>query len=226
MFGSRLVVRKFESSVQKFEERDVEEVRGRILFYGHSLFTRCTPNNAWGNPSMEDHVLGQNGERVVLNHGFGSSSADDLLYYYPRLVRPYAPRALVLCASNNDFGFGYSAYEVVDILARIVDWAKADFPEIKIVCFSNCPVYKHVGKPSVFTRQRADYDRFLELMCKEKDVGFVKLIDRPFFFENPEDAGDYDKLRHDLYSPDDTHFGPEGYLAFFGLVKEILADLL
>ena len=51
----------------------------------------------------------KDGSQAIVNHGFGTSSADDLLYYYDRMVRPYAPRALVLATMGNDVGFGYDA---------------------------------------------------------------------------------------------------------------------
>ena len=62
MFGSKLVVRRFDNYAKKYEARDVEEVKGRILFYGHSLFTRCAYENRWGNPSLEENVLGKDGK--------------------------------------------------------------------------------------------------------------------------------------------------------------------
>ncbi len=226
MFGSKLEVRRFESTVKKYESRDVEEVKGRILLYGHSLFTRCAQNNSWGNPSMEEMVLGKNGEKVILNHGFGTSSADDLLYYYPRLVRPYEPRALLLASANNDFGFGYSPFEVVDILAKLVDWTRADFPEIPIYLFSCNPILKRVGENNVFTRHRDEFDRFAEIMCREKGIRFVSMIHQEYMFEKREDLGDYNKIRADLFSSDDTHYHAEGYRVFGDFMRELLDDIL
>ena len=226
MFGSKLVVRRFDGYAEKYEARDVEEVKGRILFYGHSLFTRCAYQNRWGNPSLEETVLGKDGKPAILNHGFGTSSADDLLYYYPRLVRPYEPRALVLCTSNNDFGFGYSPFEIVDILARVIDWTKADFPGIPIYVFSNLPTLKSVDTVSVFTRNRAEYDKMVEIMCAEKEVHFVKLVDQPYMFEKAEDVGNYDKIRADIFSEDRTHYHAEGYMVFHNFIRELLDDIL
>ena len=38
MFGSRLEVKRFEDRIEKYEAVPVQT--GKILFYGHSLFTR------------------------------------------------------------------------------------------------------------------------------------------------------------------------------------------
>ena len=161
MFGSRLKVKKYEKSVQKYESRPLE--RGKILFYGHSLFTRCSFITQAGkdNPRLVDEVRMKDGSQAIVNHGFGTSSADDLLYYYPRLVRPYKPRVLVLATGGNDIGYGYSAKEIMEIEARVIDWAQADFPDIKIYCFGPSPSIKYKGQKNHATRLRDEYDQIL-----------------------------------------------------------------
>jgi len=227
MFGSRLEVRRFEKTVLKYEAEPV--ATGRILLYGHSLFTRCSiPTvNRWGNANAEDVILNRDGTPAVLNHGFGTSSADDLLYYYDRLVRPYQPRALMIATSNNDFGFGYSAADVVDITARIIDYAQADFPGIPVYFCTNFPGLKHKGTVSYFTRLRLEFDRLVEDYCAAKEnVKCVRLIDMPFLFEDPSQIGNYDALREDIYADDRTHFNPYGYDLFLDYLKGVFADLL
>jgi hypothetical protein len=54
----------------------------------------------------------------------------------------------------------------------------------------------------------------------------VPLEKQAFFFENPEDIGDYDKIREDIYHEDKTHFNPMGYGMFMDFVRELLDDLL
>ena len=141
MFGSKLDVRRFEDRILKYEALPV--VKGKILFYGHSLFTRCSAiTKHVDNPKLEEEVRMKDGSQAIVNHGFGSSSADDLLYYYDRMVRPYEPRALVLATLANDIGYGYNAKDVMEVLARVINWAQADFPGIKIYCFGGGPYLK------------------------------------------------------------------------------------
>ena len=56
MFGSRLRVKRFEDRVLAYESVPVET--GKILFYGHSLFTRCSFITKAGvdNPRLVDEV--------------------------------------------------------------------------------------------------------------------------------------------------------------------------
>ena len=226
MFGSRLKVKRFEDRILKYESVPIQE--GKILFYGDSYFTRCSwITNFQENPKLEDCVRMKDGSQAIVNHGFGTSSADDLLYYYDRMVRPWKPRALVLTTGANDIGFGYTPLEVMEILARIVQWAQADFPGIPIYCFNGKPMLKHKGQKNVSTRARNEYNEFLEAFCaRTENCIYVPLEKQAFFFENPEDIGDYDKIREDIYHEDKTHFNPKGYGMFMDFVRELLDDLL
>ena len=226
MFGSRLIVRRFEDRIQKYESVPVQE--GMILFYGHSLFTRCSwITNFRENPKLEDCVRMKDGSQAIVNHGFGTSSADDLLYYYDRMVRPWKPRALVLTTGSNDAALGYTPKEVLEILARVVQWAQADFPGIPIYCLSDEPTLKHKGEKSHATRFREEYNAFLEDFCaRTENCAFVPMAMQPFYFEDPADIGDYDKVREDIFHEDKTHLNPKGYGLFMDFIRELLDDLL
>jgi lysophospholipase L1-like esterase len=226
MFGSKLEVRRFEDRILKYESVPVQT--GKILFYGHSLFTRCSwITKRQENPKLEEEVRMKDGSQAIVNHGFGTSSADDLLYYYDRMVRPYKPRALVLATSGNDVGFGYSAHDIMDILARIIDWAQADFPGIPIFVMGRGPALARVGQVNVFTRIRKEYDELLRDYCANTEgVTYVNLGEQPFYYNNPEDIGDFDKVRDDIFAADGKHFNAKGYTYYMDFVREFLGDLL
>ena len=227
MYGSRLKVKRFEDRILAYESVPVET--GMILFYGHSLFTRCSFITKAGvdNPKLEDEVRMKDGSKACLNHGFGTSSADDLLYYYDRMVRPYKPRVLVIATQGNDVAYGYSAKDIMEIEARIIDWAQADFPGIKIYCFSSNPTIKHKGEKNVFTRVRDEYNQILEDYCRRREnCTYVSLIDQPFYFEDPADVGNYDKIREDIFVADRTHMNPKGYAMFMDFLRELLDEYL
>jgi len=227
MFGSRLEVKRFEDRIEKYEAMPLQT--GKILFYGHSLFTRCSHITIAGkdNPKLEDAVRMKDGSQAIVNHGFGTSSADDLLYYYHRMVLPYKPRALVLATMSNDIGFGYSARDVMEIEARIIQWAKADFPGIRIYCFNDEPTLKNKGVVNYATRLRDEYNQYLEDFCaKTENCIYVPMEKQAFFFEDPADIGDYDKIREDIFVADQVHLNPQGYALFMDFVRELLDDLL
>ena len=143
------------------------------------------------------------------------------------MVRPYKPRALVLATMGNDIGYGYSAKDVMEILARIVQWAQADFPGIRIYCFGCQPLLKNKGIVNVSTRLRKEYNQFLEDFCaRMENCIYVSLEKAAFFYEKPEDVGDCDKVREDIYYTDQAHLNPFGYSLFMDFVRELLDDLL
>lgn len=52
-------------------------------------------------------------ERRVLNHGFGGSHLEDSVYFFDRLVRPFAPAVVVLYAGENDVAAGMKPEKVL-----------------------------------------------------------------------------------------------------------------
>ena len=224
MFGSRLEVKRFENEIVQYEARPVET--GKILLYGDSLFTRGSFTYAnrhleKGLPLIEDGILTKDGEKAVINHGFGTSSADDLLYYYDRMVRPYAPRALVLASGANDIGFGYSPAEVMNILATLIDWFQADFPGAPVYIIKKMPGYKNMGQTNHSTRHRKEFNELLDWYCAKKEgVSLISQFEMPFYFADPADIGDPDKLRGDIYDTDLSHFNALGYKLFIDYLQE------
>lgn len=227
MFGTKVKIKSMEDRVARLESYPVK--KGRILFYGHSLFTRCSiePINHWGHPVLEECVLAKDGSPACLNHGFGTSCAEHLLYYYHRLVLPYEPRALVLVSASNDFARGYSPVEVMQVMARVIDYFQADFPGAPVYLMSFMPSLRGKGTKEPLKHLRKEYDSLAKAYCDMKEgVNFISLVDAPFFYENEEDIGDFDKIREDIYCEDHTHLNSFGYEMFMDFVKEQLSDIL
>ena len=225
MYGSKLEIRRFDKSIARYEEKPVE--KGLIMLYGHSLFTRCQPDNRWGHPNVEEAVLTKDGKKAILNHGFGTSSADDLLYYYHRMVTPYEPRALVLATGNNDFGFGYTPEEVCDVLARVIQYAKADFPGIPVYVLITGVSMKHKHPTPERAALRARYSECVHEMCAQfEDCTPVSMAHQSFYYDDPADIGHPDRIREDLHCNDGIHFNDLGYGLFHQFLRELLDPLL
>ncbi len=215
MFGLKLNLDHYGEQVEWIEERPVQT--GKILFYGdsffaHSSFTyhRCKPENP--KPILEDEVRMRDGSQAILNHGFGGSSTDELLYYYHRLVRPYQPRALFLHIGSNDLSYGYSVAETMDRIGILVDWFQYDFPGAPIYIMNRTPGPLNKGLVNQKTRLRDEYNQLMEWYCSSKPgVKLIRMNEFPFLFEDPADIGSYDKIREDLHDPDGKHLNAEGY---------------
>jgi len=215
MFGVRLNLEKYAEQIEWLEERPVQT--GKILFYGdsffaHSSFTyrRRKPENP--KPILEEEVRMKDGSGAILNHGFGGAATDELLYYYDRLVRPYAPRALVVHIGSNDLSYAYSVAETMDRIGLLVDWFGHDFPDAPVYLMNRTPGLANIGLVNDKTRRRDEYNQAIEwLVSARRGVKLIRMNEFPFLFNDPADIGDYDKIRTDLHDPDGKHLNAEGY---------------
>lgn len=223
MFGARHDLKHLEKSVVKLENEPV--IPGKILLYGHSFFTRWG-GARWGFRRADEDVRMKDGSLAVVNHGFGSSTALDLLYNYDRLVKPWAPRVLVLNIFNNDPAKGYSAAETMGFVALLCDYSTADFPDIHIFCLSAAPGPKRNGKTDYFTRARDEYDQLLEDYCARKaNCTFVNQRAWDMFYASQEDR-ENGFIREDIYADDKVHFNQAGYDLYKDYIAEMLDDYL
>ena len=109
-------------SMDSILNADPTDEQGLILFYGSSGFTRWTPK--YQHRPLEEDIRMKDGSLAVVNHGFGTSTSEELLYYYDRMVRPWEPRALVVSIVHNDRGWGYSPNEILTNLAKLFEGDK------------------------------------------------------------------------------------------------------
>lgn len=194
-----------EGQVRRYEEEPIE--KGQIVFYGPSNFTRWNPK--YGNPKLQEVLLGKSGKQCCINRGFGSSCTEHHLYYYSRMVKPLEPKVMVYAPGlGNGTAFGYTPEEVWDLGQRVMLYAKSDFPELKIyLCGLN--LFKDKRETS------AVYDGWLRQFAEEMpDCTYV-------------DVAGYEPLhRMDILAEDKVHFNREGYQIYGELFKEVLREEL
>ena len=216
---------RLEQSVLAYEKEPVET--GKILFYGDSGFTRWKP--FYGHRSMEEDILGKDGSKAVINHGFGTSTAEEQLYYYPRLIKPWKPKALVLMTYGNDRDCGYSPEQVLFLQARLMEYARKDIPGIRFYLCDARPFAIHLGTPewTSWESYYTQYNRLLAQYCKEhEDCTLVCHGDSPLFFENSACTGDYQKIRTDIFVADKVHYNQMGYDLYGEFFRQVLDDIL
>ena len=222
MSEPKVPLRRLEESILAFEEQPI--VKGKILFYGSSTFTRW--KERYHNPNLEDVIRMKDGSQACVNHGFGSCTAEEMLYYYPRAVRPWEPRALVLFSFGNDHGYGYSPAEVMDLLARVMEYARTDFPGIRLFLCNIRPSLSQLEKPPETRRAYAEYDRMAAEFCAAHgDVTFVDNYACTGFFEEGH-AGEIERLRTDIFVKDRLHNNALGYEEYRKFFTEVLKELL
>ncbi len=199
-----------EDAILEYEKEIVE--KGQIVFYGPSNFTRWRRKD-YGNVPLREAVLGKSGNQCCINRGFGSSSTEHHLYYYPRMVRPLEPKVLVYAPGyGNAKAFGYTAEEIWDLAQRVMEYAMEDFPDLKIyLCGLN--LYRDKAKPNY--ENLKEFDGWLRDYAESND--FCTYVD----------VTNFEPLqRDDIFADDGVHFNNLGYEIYADLFREVLKDEL
>ena len=205
---------RFEDHIRQMESKP--KTCGDILFYGSSFFT------CWGEERCHQQLLhATEGKLSVTNHGFGGAVIDELLYFYPRLVRPYAPSAVVIRSGYNEINGGQSPRDSVFLLKRLIDWLQLDFPGIPVVIIKG--FHNKCDNEAHYTRM-LEYNRRLDDAFSGRENVTVADI-TPFFYEKPEDIGDRTKLR-DVFVADGLHLNDAGYAEMADFLGQLLTKIL
>ena len=215
-------LKRLESRIEKMEQEPVE--KGMILFYGSSGFTRWSPK--YDHRPLEEDIRMKDGSPAAINHGFGGSTIEEGLYYYHRVVRPWEPRAIVLRFFPNDVSFGYTPDEIVALLAQFCNWARADFPGVKLYICDAMP-HKRFVNNGIWQKLAKQYNKILKEYCDcNEDCIYVSQVGWPGFYHDTADAGDYSKIRQDIWVEDEIHMTQEGYDIYRDLFLNALDDIL
>lgn len=229
MFDIPVELKSLEKEILAYEQQPIE--KGKILFYGHSLFTRWG-SPKWGYRRMDEDIRMKDGSLAVVNHGFGTSCSEELLYYYPRMVRPWEPKALVLATFANDMMYGYSPEDVMTNISKICHWARTDFPGIRLFLVENhpCPRGKDAAIKDIWNNgkiKREKYNEMLHIYAQtHEDTEVIELWNQPELFETPEDVGNFRKVRNDIFVADQVHPNQAGYDILGPIFRKALDELL
>ena len=209
--------------VLEYEKQEIE--KGLIMFYGDSSFTRWS--TGWGHRPMEDDIRMKDGSKAVINHGFGTSTAEEQLYFYNRMVRPWEPRALVVQTHGNDTDLNYSPEEIIFLQSRLLEYARCDMPGIQFYLCDVRPVQMTMADKGINYHHIMQYNELLKDYCtKHDDCTYVCHTESPLFYNAPADVGTYDKIRTDVFVDDQVHYNQQGYDLYREFFLQVLDDIL
>lgn len=197
-----------EDEVLAYEKEPLH--KGQIVFYGPSYFTRWSKR--FGMVPLREAMPGKSGAPCVVNRGFGSSCAEQQLYYYPRMIRPLEPKVLVYTSQANGPSFGYSDEESWELAQRVIAYAQTDFPGIRIYLVGAYPSRDMTPEREACLRQyNAVVKAFAEATpnCTYVDaLGHMPFRDK------------------DIYVEDGVHFNQKGYDLCKAFYAEVLKEEL
>jgi len=191
----------FASEIEAFVEADRASppAPGQIVFVGSSSIRFWTTLEADMKPL------------AVVRRGFGGAHLAHVVHEAPRIVIPYAPRAVVVYAGDNDIGAGKSAETVVADFEALVARLRSALPEVDVWFLSIKPsrlrasLWPEMAKANERIEALADADPRLYYL----DVGSVLL--------GPDGMPNADFFRFD-----GLHLNEAGYAAWTKVVKPAL----
>ena len=114
----------------------------------------------------------------------------------------------------------------MSIETRILDYARADFPEIKLFLCNVRPTIGQLEEPVYKLRMVKEFNELVANYCaKHPDVTLVDHNACPYLFEEGR-MGDPEGIRRDFFVEDKVHYNAAGYEAYRKFFTEILKDLL
>jgi lysophospholipase L1-like esterase len=199
-------VRKFTGEIEAFEAQDRARrpAEGGLLFLGSSSIRR------W---NLERSFPGTG----ALNRGFGGSTIDDAVYFFDRVVAPYAPSAIVFYAGDNDISQGKAPEAVfadfVTFMGRVRKLSKETL--VVFVTVKPSPdrwdLWPGMRRVNDMVYGYSAADPMLDVA----DIATPMLAAR---------AGEEDGPPPDtLFADDGLHLSGEGYALWTRVVKERLA---
>ncbi len=148
----------------------------------------------------------------VINRGFGGSHISDVLHYFDRVVQPYAPRALVFYAGDNDIAGNKSAAQVLADYQTFTERVHAQYPQTDIFFI---PI-----KPSL-----SRWDMWPE-MAKANQMIAAYSAEHPllhYIDTATPMLGDDQTPDPTLFVEDGLHLNPTGYDLWTKIVQPYLA---
>jgi lysophospholipase L1-like esterase len=193
----------FDSAIDDFVAADRENPPppGSVVFVGSSSI------RFWSSLAEDMAPL------PVLNRGFGGSQMHHVAHAAPRIVIPYAPRAVVVYAGDNDLGSGTGRgpEDVVRDFLHLVEIIREADPAT--------PIYFLAIKPSVLRFDRLSLFQSANAVIAELGAADPRLT----YVDIATPMLDADgKPREDLFLFDGLHLSDEGYALWTSILRPIL----
>ena len=193
----------YEDAIQAFEaaDREAPPGPGRILFIGSSSI------RFWS--SLEDDMAGL----PVLNRGFGGAHLSHVIHNTDRIVVPYAPKAIVLYAGDNDIGAGKSVERVVGDFEEFVGGVRSNLPSV--------PIHFLPIKPS-----KLRWKLWPEMAEANRRIEVITQADPLLHFLDTASVllGAGGEPRDDVFLLDGLHLNAKGYALWTSVVAPALRE--
>ena len=150
----------------------------------------------------------------VINRGFGGSELSDCTAFAERIVIPYRPRLIALCAGENDIVAGKTPERVRDDFRAFVTKVRSAGGETKILYLAIKP---SPARAKQFQRQQTANELIRKCVVGDSGLSYVD-VRKPMLKADG-------KPREDLFLKDGVHLNEEGYRLWAGILRPVLDQL-
>ncbi|QDT31387.1 GDSL-type esterase/lipase family protein [Thalassoglobus polymorphus] len=188
---------RWESNIKAFEADDKKHPKepGQVLFIGSSSI-RLWDLEKWF-PGLD-----------AINRGFGGSEVADSLHFYDRIVKPYAPRAIVMYAGDNDLSREKTPAQVQADFKEFVTKVHKDFPDTQIIFVAIKPSIK---RWNLIEKVREANSLIIKMAESDEQLTFLD-IDTPMI-------GEDEMPKKEFFAKDGLHLNDAGYKLWSDLLK-------
>lgn len=193
----------FSGEIEAFLAADLADppAPGQIVFVGSSSI------RFWESLAEDMAPL-----RVV-RRGFGGAQLSHLVHEAPRIVVPYAPRAVVVYAGDNDLAAGKSVDTVVADFEALVRLLHAALPETDVHFISIKP---SPLRAALEPERHEANARIQALAVADPHLDFIEA--------GSVLLGADGKPRRELFRFDGLHLDAEGYAAWTSVIRPVLIE--
>lgn len=181
----------YENDVQK-----LEALEGTLPYTPETILYGSSSIRLWEN--MDEDLQPFH----PVNLGFGGSTLAACVWFFDRIMEPYAPKHIVCYAGENDLGDGRTPEEVYIFFRQLQVCLQKRFPGVPVTYISI--------KPSIARWNLEKQVRYTNQLIKEE----IGKSNSPFYFldifERMLDAGG--RPDKELYEADGLHLTRKGYL--------------
>ncbi|MEY3194196.1 MAG: hypothetical protein RIQ78_293 [Bacteroidota bacterium] len=193
----------FRKEIQAFQRLDsiTPPPPGQVLFVGSSSF------RLWHD------VQTYFPETPILNRGFGGSCLTDLIYYEKQIIKPYAPRKILIYCGENDLADSDTtdAHDILMRFSTLFELIRADFPHTPLAYVSIKPSPSRRRLMPKMIQANALIQEYLH---EKPNTNYVDIF-HPMLNENGEP-------RQELFLDDQLHMTRAGYDIWARTLEEIV----
>lgn len=148
----------------------------------------------------------------VLNRGFGGARLSEIVHFWDRIVKPYAPKTIFLNAGGNDLSAGGTPEELLADCKAFMAKTRAALPQARVYYIAIPPVMRTANSPETLAGVKKINDMLAAYAAGDPQLEFIDIF--------PSFLGADGKPKAEMYVEDGTHFTPKGYAAVTALLKE------